>query len=101
MTTAELEAAVNALPYHGQLAFASRAEWDAARKERAKAITALENEWAEWLRTQYLDDHKPASATLVFNRAWAATHSEGYWAIEEYYEDLAEMLHRIRYIEDH
>lgn len=63
---------------------ASRAYW--------AAVSNLEVQWQEWLRTQYLPQAPQAVHTKVFNLAWSENHGDGWSSVESLYIDLADLV---------
>jgi hypothetical protein len=53
-------------------------------------IAAFEHQWAEWLASEYAT-YLPATVhSLIYKRAWADGHSDGYNAVENRYSEYAE-----------
>lgn len=101
LTTAELDAAVKAIPYpaNGRLTPAKWEEIDAARQV---IVAALEEEWKEWLSQTYggwlpdlgegINDelHQDARETAESQEIF-----EGYAQIEAIYKELAEKAMKV------
>lgn len=82
LTTSELTAAADAVPYRSDLE---------ARRERNRAISALEQEWQVWLRDEYANGISDKAHEVAYRLAWEYGHSSGYREVENYYMDLVEI----------
>jgi len=83
LNTDELEAATNAVVWPQK---ATLEQKNAYRAE----ISALENQWREWLENEYAEDIPAEIQEKIWNSAWSDGHSNGYYSVLNYYTELAE-----------
>jgi len=61
----------------------------AAYRQRSQEIL---EQFAHDLAFEHLPGHDPAVTSKVFDMAWEQGHSEGYHSVEQWYEDLADLV---------
>jgi hypothetical protein len=64
----------------------------ALRREYDLQVRDVRDAFAKDLKDNYLADVPTAVAEKVFRKAWDDRHSEGYWGVEDAYEELAEIV---------
>lgn len=80
LTTAELDAATDALPYVRKATLEQM-------NERRNAVYALEKRWSVYLAEKYGNGDVPvAFLVVIYEKAYEDGHSDGYEAVENYYE---------------
>jgi len=52
----------------------------------------IRTQFAADLAFEHLPGHDPAVTAKVFDMAWEQGHSEGYHSVEQWYEDLADLI---------
>lgn len=88
LTTSELIAATDALPYPRKPTPVQREEWNAAIRE-------LESKWAAWLKKESAHRIPAPLHQELFEKAWDDGHSNGYEEVERYYNDYVDFAEHI------
>lgn len=55
-------------------------------------VTEIRERFALELAGENLPGHDPAVTAKVFDMAWEQGHSEGYHSVEQWYEDLTDLV---------
>lgn len=85
----EAEDAYDALKYPGRK---DRFAYDAYQAE----IKAIELQFRFWLEAEYASGLPTILLDEIWDQAWSDGHSSGYHEVENYYEDRAEFVRKIK-----
>lgn len=99
MNSVELQAAIDVIPPLSKTSHGTT-RWE-ERFERSARIKELEDQWREYLENTYAiarPGWKFSQDILdnMFSQAWDNGHSNGYYEVESYYQDLAEFAFKVR-----
>ena len=70
------------------------------REEYRTRLRAIEDEFAQRLRTMYLPENAEETSRIVYERAWSYGHASGYHEVENLYEELSAMVKAILQAEE-
>lgn len=93
LSTTELIATLDTIPYpHG----VSREERPTAMRAYNEKRGALIAQWKEWLHDVYADGFSTQAADVIYAKAWEDGHSSGYREVEMWYQELSDLVTKIK-----